>query len=106
VEPGAQGQYMITRGAVKARPVVAEDARDFFEYGRIDRQNLPSSKDVAAVGMVVNESAFPMKRKAEQAEGIYFKRHELTTNCYATQDFVKFSWMNSESFEALLTKIK
>lgn len=103
VEPGVQGQYMITRGATAAKPVIAEDARDFFEYGPIDRQNLPSTKDVSAVGMVVNESAFPMKRKAEKAEGKYFKRHELTTNCYATQEFVKFSWMNSESFDTLIT---
>jgi len=105
VEPGAQGQYMITRGATTAKPAIAEDARDFFEYGRIDKQNLPTTKDVTAVGMMVNESAFPMKRKAEKAEGVYFKRHELTTNCYATQDFVKFSWMNSESFEALANTV-
>jgi hypothetical protein len=103
VEPGAQGQYMITRGGIKKQPLQTEDAREYFDYGRIESADLPSAKEITSVGMTVLDTAFPVKRKEQKEESVYFKRHKLA-HSFATQDYVEFSWINSKSLESLLQK--
>jgi hypothetical protein len=102
VDPEAEGQYMITRGATKRQPPAqVVDARDTLDFERIEAVDLPSTKDVTNVGMMVSTSAFLPKKIVEKEQHMYFKRHKLS-HAYSTQEDVTFSWINSESLGNLL----
>ncbi len=102
VDPEAEGQYMITRGATKKQPSTQViDARDALDFERIEAIDLPSTKDVTNVGMMISTAAFLPKKIAEKEEHMYFKRHKLS-HAYSTQEDVTFSWVNDESLGNLL----
>jgi hypothetical protein len=101
VEHGVHDQYMVTRGNSKKIPAHASDSREDMEYARIETGDMPSTKDITNVGMIVADTAFPMKRKTETKEDINFKRNKLA-HAYAVQDQVTFSWMKESSLASIL----